>query len=293
MEYRHFGKTGLTVSVMGFGAGHIGRKETGDSDVKRLLHTALDSGINLFDTARSYGISEERIGRFLKGKRNQVILSTKVGYTYRNTTDWSFEATLGGIEESLQRLQTDHIEIVHLHSCPREVLEQGDAILALEKAKEQGKIGVIAYSGENEALEYAIRCGMFGSIQCSVNIFDQAGLTRHLPEANRMGLGIIAKRPLGNAVWRYHARPDGHGHALYYDRFRLMRPLVGDIHPAELAIRFAAYAPYVSCIIVGTANPGHLTGNLEWIRQGPLPESMKSELSDSFSRLGTEPAGLV
>lgn len=293
MLYRELGNTGLQVSVIGLGAGHIGRKNQDDGDIDRLLRTAVDAGINLIDTARSYGASEERTGRFLKRNKSRIILSTKVGYSYRDATDWSFEATMGGIEESLQRLQTDHIGIAHLHSCSREILERGDAILALEKAKEQGKIGVIAYSGENDALQFAIRSRKFGSIQCSVNIFDQAGFTKYLPEASQAGLGIIAKRPLGNAVWRYQSRPDGHGHALYYDRFLRMQPLIAEMDPAELAIRFAAYAPHVSTVITGTTNPHHLIRNIEWINCGPLPESVISELMESFGKLGQDSAGLI
>ncbi len=293
MQYRKFGRTGLNVSAIGLGAGHIGKESQDVAEVEKLFHAALDAGINLFDTARSYGASEERTGRFLKENRHHVILSTKVGYTYNQAEDWSYEATMGGIEESLQRLQTDYIEIVHLHSCSIEALKRGDAILALEKAQEQGKIGVAAYSGENDALQYAIQSRKFGSIQCSVNIFDQQGLSKHLPDASQSDLGIIAKRPLGNAVWRYQARPDGHGHALYYDRYLRMQPLIEGIDPAELALRYAAHAPFLSCIIIGTSNPHHLIENIKWLERGPLSDSIVTGLREKFNNLGADTAGLI
>jgi aryl-alcohol dehydrogenase-like predicted oxidoreductase len=80
MERRPFGRTGLTVPSLGFGAGHVGDPALAEAEVERLLHGALDLGVTLIDTARSYGLSEERIGRHLAGRRDEFILSTKIGY---------------------------------------------------------------------------------------------------------------------------------------------------------------------------------------------------------------------
>jgi aryl-alcohol dehydrogenase-like predicted oxidoreductase len=293
MIYRPFGNTGIHVSVVGFGAGHIGLPGHSFQGIQSLLGTVLDRGINLIDTARSYGESEARIGNFLGPRRKEVILSTKVGYMYHDKPDWGYEATMGTIEESLQRLRTDYIDIVHLHSCDRYHLEQGDCILALEHAREQGKIRVIAYSGENEALQFALDSGRFGSIQCSVNIFDQQGIRKYLPVASEKGMGIIAKRPLGNAVWRYANRPEGHGHVLYYDRYNEMNINDYGFSMAELALRFSAFAPFVSTVIIGTSDPGHLDENLKIVQQGALPDEIIRDLQLKFEKISSSLNGLI
>jgi len=293
MEYRNFGKTGLRVPVLGFGAGHIGTPEMDEKGIELLLNQLLDHGINLIDTARSYGESEMRIGRFLVNRRKEFILSTKVGYSFFGKPDWSYDATMGTIEESLQKLKTDYLDIVHLHSCDKQFLEQGNAIRAMEKAKEQGKARIIAYSGENEALTYAIESGRFGSIQCSVNIFDQNAMDEQLSKATIRGIGIIAKRPLGNAVWRYNERPDGHGHAAYYDRFNLMNLDPGELTWEEIALRFTAYAPGVDCLIAGTSSLDHLLTNLNIIEKGPLDRELFNRIRHEFSLHGKNWPSLI
>lgn len=281
------------VSALGFGAGHIGDTGMDEAKVASLLNEVLDSGINLIDTARSYGESENRIGRHLAHRRHEFILSTKVGYTYRDYPDWSYEATLGTIEESLTRLRTDYLDIVHLHSCDLRVLEQGDAIVALERAREQGKIRVTAYSGENDALAYAINTGRFVSIQCSASIFDQKGIDTHIRNARKANLGIIAKRPLGNAIWRYNSRPDGHGHAIYYDRYRNMRLEPGPYGWEELALRFVAWHSGTDCLITGTSDPGHLAANLDFIEKGPLDAETVNRIRSAFNAFVQDKEGLI
>ncbi|MEI6456214.1 MAG: aldo/keto reductase [bacterium] len=293
MIYRDFGTTGLKVSLLGFGAGHIGSPETEETQVEAILNKALDLGINLIDTARSYGLSEERIGRYLSLRRHELILSTKVGYTFHDKPDWSFDATMGTIEESLQRLKTGHLDIVHLHSCDKWYLEQGDAILALEKAKEQGKVRVIAYSGENEALTYAVETGRFGSIQCSANLFDQQGIDNQIRTARKRGMGSIAKRPLGNAVWRYSSRPDGHGHAAYWDRFKTMHLDPGPEGWEEVSLRYTAFSTGTDCLITGTTNPDHLASNLKILEKGPLDEELLNRIRKSFKEHGQSWPGLI
>jgi aryl-alcohol dehydrogenase-like predicted oxidoreductase len=76
MDHRPFGRTGLTFPCLGFGAGHVGDPALAEAEVGRLLHGVLDLGVTLIDTARSYGLSEERIGRHLAGRRNEFVLST-------------------------------------------------------------------------------------------------------------------------------------------------------------------------------------------------------------------------
>jgi len=293
MEYRALGNTGLVVSVLGFGAGHIGSPEMEDKTAGRLINEVIDMGINLIDTARSYGESERRIGNCLLHRRQEIIISTKLGYTFHDKPDWSFDATMGTVEDALKQLKTDYLDIVHLHSCDQWFLELGEATAALEKAKEQGKLRVIAYSGENEALSYAIDSGRFGSIQCSVNIFDQYALGEQIPKAIHMGMGIIAKRPLGNAVWNCPERPEGHGHAAYWDRFQKMQVHLRPEDWNECAVRYSAYTPGVASIIAGTTSTEHLKKNLEIIGKGPLDKDATALIREAFRISATNWTGII
>ncbi|MDP1623596.1 MAG: aldo/keto reductase [Bacteroidales bacterium] len=293
MEYTDFGNTGIKVSRLGFGAGHIGNQDTDERSIEHLLNAVLDHGITLIDTARSYGESEQRIGRYLSHRRGEFILSTKVGYTFSDKPDWSYDATMGSLHESLIRLKTDYIDIVHLHSCDKQVLEHGEATAALEKAKVQGKIRVVAYSGENDALAYAIQSGQFGSLQCSVNLFDQNSLISRVPEAVARGMGIIAKRPLGNAVWRYDSRPNGHGHAVYFDRLHQLNLDLHGLTWNELSIRYAAFSPGVSSIITGTMKSEHLADNIRFLEKGRLPDEIIRHIESRFIEKGTGWDGLI
>ena len=188
MERRAFGKSGLSVSCVGFGAGHIGGDTMEEAAVERTLHQVLDLGINLIDTARGYGRSEERIGRYLSHRRSEFILSTKIGYGVEGVADWSPEIIPAGITQALRRLRTDYLDIVHLHSCPTSTLKNSDLLQALAREVSSGRVRVAAYSGENDDLAYAIRTGVFGSVQCSVNLFDQRSIRQHLPDAAAAGL---------------------------------------------------------------------------------------------------------
>jgi aryl-alcohol dehydrogenase-like predicted oxidoreductase len=293
MIYRPFGNTGLTVSILGFGAGHIGSQEMDEKSAETLLNSILDLGINLIDTARSYGLSEKRIGQFLAHRRSDYVISTKVGYTFEGREDWSYDATMGTIDEALHRMRTDYLDIVHLHSCDKYTLERGDAIAALAKAREQGKIRVAAYSGENDALGYAIDSGTFGSLQCSVNIFDQNSIDRYLPSAQGKGMGVIAKRPIANAVWRYGSRPEGHGHAAYWDRLEVMKIDRRGIGWNELALRFSAFAPGVDTCIAGTASLSHLLENLAYLDKGPLEEDLLTHIREEFAACDNNWEGLI
>jgi aryl-alcohol dehydrogenase-like predicted oxidoreductase len=290
---REYGKTSVKVSALGFGAGHIGDPKTDENEVGSLLNQALDSGITLFDTARGYGVSEERIGRHLSYRRGEFVISTKVGYGIDGVPDWTYDCILAGVDRALKVMQTDYIDIVHLHSCTLEILERGDVIRALEQAVRDGKVRAAAYSGENRELQFAVTCGCFGGIQCSVNLCDQRSLVEIIPTAIKNGLGIIAKRPLANSPWRFDERPYGHYCEDYWLRLRQMAlPFdIADYH--ETALRFAAYAPGVCSAIVGSANIGHIKKNIELIEKGPLPAELQRAIYEGFRDADEEWVGLV
>lgn len=206
---RPLGTTGMEVSALGLGAGHIGNADQDEDAVAELLHAAVDSGITLIDTARGYGLSEERLGLHLNARRSGFVLVTKVGYDVEGFTDWTGSIISAGVDAALQRLRTDQLDVVLLHSCPLDVLQQGDVIEALERNVAAGKVRAAGYSGENEALRWAVESGHFSVIETSVNLADQRVIDEVLPLAQAQGIGVIAKRPLANAPWRFSERPVG------------------------------------------------------------------------------------
>ena len=163
--------------------------------------------MTLVDAARSYGLAEERIGRHLARHRSEVVLSTKVGYGVDGVADWTGPCVAVGIDEALRRLRSDWLDIVHLHSCPVETLRRGDVLAALLDAVVAGKVRVAAYSGEGEALAWAVASGAFDAVQSSVNLCDRASLTSAIPAARERGVAVLAKRALCNGVWRHDEPP--------------------------------------------------------------------------------------
>ncbi|GMU96633.1 aldo/keto reductase [Ignavibacterium album] len=282
MIYRELGKTGLKVSAIGFGAGEIGDYSISDSEVDKLLNAALDLGINLIDTARGYYASEERIGRFLSHRRNEFILSTKVGYGIEGYDDWTYEIILAGIDEALRVMKTDYIDIVHLHSCDINVLKKGEVTEALLKAKQMGKIRVAAYSGENDALEHAINSDKFDSIMTSVNICDQYSLNNLIPMAKQKDLGVIAKRPIANAPWRFVERPVGNYAEEYWLRWKEMN-LPESENWLDTFLRFSIYADGVDSAIIGSTNVNHLQTDIQIIEKGPLNPALTNYIKTSFN----------
>lgn len=292
---RLFGNSGLRVGPLGLGTGHIG----GDMDegaVARLLHAALDLGVTFIDTAPSYGAAEERIGRHLAQRRGEFVLSTKGGYGVPGVPDWTGAVITRGIEDALRRLRCEVIDVFHLHSCPLEVLQRSDILESCAAARAQGKVRIIAYSGEGEALDWAVTgspAGLVGAVQTSVNLFDQGGLEGVLSRAAAAGMGVVAKRPLANAPWRFAERPHGHYAEVYWDRMQRMalpEPPRGFL---ATALRFVAYAAPVSVALVGTSSESHLRECVRLVAEGPLPADEQAALRAAFAAHGSGWRGQV
>ncbi|MDQ0754129.1 aryl-alcohol dehydrogenase-like predicted oxidoreductase [Arthrobacter sp. B3I4] len=286
LERRSFGDTGLDVSILGLGAGQIGESDVTEAEAAEVLNGALDLGVTLVDTAASYGLSEERIGRHLGRRRDEFVLSTKGGPKINGQRDWSPGSVLESIEQSLRLTRSERIDIFYLHSCPVEVLERGDLQDTLDQAVAAGKIGVAGYSGDNAALAFATESGRFGAIETSVNVADQWNLRNVL--GRRTGLGVIAKRPIANAPWRFAERPAGNYAELYWERLRALDLDPGDLDWAEFALRFTVYAPGVQTAIAGTAKLDHLRSNIAAAGKGPLPADALEGIDRAWQAVGAD-----
>ncbi len=291
---RPFGGTGLRVPPLGFGAGPVGDGALEESEAGNLLNGALDLGLTFIDTAPGYGLSEERIGRHLAHRRSGFVLSTKLGYAVPGVPDWTGECITRGVDLALSRLRTDVLDVAHLHSCPLATLLHSDVLAALGAAVAAGKVRVAAYSGENEALEWAVASRAFGSVQASVNVCDQASLSRSIADAAARGLGVVAKRPLANTPWNPGAaHPDDAAAAAYRERWHLLHLDDLGLDPTELAIRLAAFAPGVSTAIVGSRRLEHLAQIQASVAKGPLPAEIHAEIETRFAALGRDWPGMI
>lgn len=280
---RGYGDTGLPVSPLGFGAGQIGDGRLEEGQVGRLLNEVLDLGITLIDTARGYGLSEERIGKHIAHRRGEYVLSTKVGYGVDGVADWTYDCILAGVERALPLMRTDHLDIVHLHSCPQETLERGEVIDALDRCVRDGKVRFAAYSGDNEPLDWALSSGRFHGLMCSVNVFDQCAMDRVVAPAGRRAIGVIAKRPIGNAPWQYPSRPTGQYCEPYWLRMKAMGLDFGAAW-ADTALRFTAFTPGVASCIVGGKDIDHVRANEASIARGPLAPGVVSKIRAAFAQ---------
>ncbi len=282
LEQRRFGKTDMNVALLGFGGAEIGYEQADAATVDALLGAALDGGLNVVDTAECYRESEVLIGKAIAHRRREFYLFTKCGHTSeppKQGPDWSKEGVLQSIERSLKRLQTDVIDLVQLHSCSLAELQKGECIEGLELARKQGKTRYIGYSGDSLTAKWAIESGRFDSLQTSINIADQECLELTLPLARSKGMGVIAKRPIANAAWRYDERPSNDYHVEYWKRLEELkydfasgerRNDTGPDGAAGIAMRFTAMQPGVSVLIVGTTKPSRWAQNAELLRAGAL-----------------------
>lgn len=270
MERRAFGKTDMLVSVLGFGGSEIGFQKVSDEDIETLLNSALDAGLNVIDTGECYADSEEKIGRTVSHRRDEFYLFTKCGHSSGfEEPDWDPGMLAKQIDRSLDRLQTDRLDLIQLHSCSEEILRQGDVIEVLQRAKAAGKARYIGYSGDRNDALYALDCGAFDALQTSVNIADQQAISLTLPLAVEKGVGVIAKRPIANAAWREEP-PQGGYSRTYWERLQILEyPFLAEA--ASVALRFTLAQPGVATAIVGTARPGRWVENARLLEAGPLP----------------------
>lgn len=256
----------MEVSVLGFGGAWIGDEGVSPETVATLLNSALDAGLNVIDTASVYGDSEEKIGATMSGLRDEFLLFSKCGESQGlEGEDWEPSVIRQSVDRSLARLQTDRLDLLTLHTCDLATLRKGDVIEAVRKAKDAGKTRFIAYSGDNEALAYAVDCGAFDAVMASVNVADQANLPI-VERAVAQGLGVVAKRPVANAAFARVPDENDYGRT-YWERLEKLDYPVMDL---ALALRWTLAQP-IHVAIVGTTVPEQWQEDAALLEGGPLP----------------------
>jgi len=205
VRYKILGKTGLRVSAVGLGTmvhgGHFGPAE--DADSLRAIDRALELGVNFIDTSDAYGAgySETILGKALKGRRDKVVIATKGGNTMvgprRGSRDFSVPYISRVLDESLERLQTDYIDLYQLHNPTVDIIEGGDVWELLERRKQEGKIRHYGVSiNKMEEGIAAVKDGRSETIQIEYNLLAQEPADEVFPQALRAEVGVIARVPL-------------------------------------------------------------------------------------------------
>ncbi len=302
MQIVDFGDTGLKVSRLGAGLAEIGNElsldDEGVAQASDVLNNALDMGINFLDTAGSYEISEELIGRTIADRRDEYVLATKAGHARGDGLtglDWTYETVRDSIDRSLRRMNMDYVDIVQLHSCELDVLERGDVIRALQDAQDAGKTKFIGYSGDNEAAQWAVDSGLFQTLQTSFNLVEQRAYTTGLLEkATASKMGVIIKRPIAGATWgmvRAGKSSSIRGYdSTYFARSEQMAA-AGELpgepdDPIVTAMGFTFAHPEVHVAIVGTKNPRHMASNIDSLDDAlSVDPAMVDELHRRFEAM--------
>ncbi len=297
MTTSNFGKTGLKVSALGFGAAPIGFLKTDIDRVGKILNLLLDSGVNLIDTAAGYEGSEAAIGQTIGQRRKDFVLVSKCGNKVPDVdgSPWSVDLIAKTVDRALKNLQTDHLDVMLLHSCSLDVLKKGDVLKPLREAKRAGKLRHIGYSGDNEAAAYAATLSDVEVIETSVSFIDQANLDHVLPVCVENNVAVIAKRPIGNACWK----PLDSFSSFYRDYVKAYSERFGKlgISPQslgfsqspeeawpEIALRFTLSQHGLNTAIIGTTNPENAQKNIAFAQKGPLPADQVAMLRAAFKK---------
>ncbi len=295
METRRLGQTDMDVSWLGFGAARIATETGSPAEAERLLNALLDRGVNYIDTAECYGESEETLGKFISHRRREYWLTTKCGHAAGDISapEWTAAAVTQGIDQSLRRMRTDYLDLVHIHTCERDVLRRGDVLRALQDAQAAGKTRHIGSSGDNEIALEAIGMGVFATLLTSFNVVDQKGLDEVLPAAEAAGLGIIAKRPIANAAFNRTASPYDYADAYWERAQHFTLPEGAPEDGVSLALRFCRSFDYIDTAIVGIDSVDQLAANIRDVAAGPLPPAVLASLREQFQVHGRDWRQLV
>ncbi|MCC3375928.1 aldo/keto reductase [Cohnella sp. REN36] len=285
MEYTVFGHTGLRVSKLGLGgaplAGDFGK--TDEDEVQRLIHEALESGINFIDTAPLYGRgeSERRIGKALIGRRDRVVLASKA---VRSDLTYDYSSTIRSVEDSLQRLQTDWIDLLQIHDVESQPYELiiNETLPALEKLRREGKIRFIGVTTRKlPLLMKYMETGRFDAIQFYARymLLDHTAKDEVMPLAKKMGLGVLNGSVLGMGILA-----DAPAHFLDGETLAKSKDRLEQIHflrksepkgLIEPGMRFSLSHPDIHVTLTGTASIASLRKNLTFCDgQGLQPDEL-------------------
>ncbi len=305
LEKRTLGRTEMDVTVLGYGAmelrgGPRGR-EISEEDAGKILNAVLDLGINFIDTSIDYGSSEELIGCHISRRRNEYFLASKCGCAVNWQPEpgqdrggphiYTKENIVAGIEQSLRRLNTDHLDLLQVHANPsKQVLEENDVIGTMIELRDQGKIRFLGMSGTIPNLADHIEMGAFDAFQIPYS----ASQREHedlIAKASEAGSGVIIRGGAARGAPSGEQRNAQRNPELLdvWEKAKLDDLLDEGQSRMEFVIRFTETHPDMDTNIVGTITPQHLEANLAAAAKGPLPPDVYDEAKRRLEAAGAAP----
>ena len=294
---RELGRTGFQVTTLGFGAmelrGAPRNPELTDHDAERLLNQVLDAGINFIDTSIDYGVSEERIGKFIAHRRSEYLLASKCGCVVGGGQGEHVHTAANirhGVENSLRLLKTDYLDLVQFHRSltPAEFEAQG-ALQEVLKLKSEGKVRFLGVSGTLPNLVQQIELGVFDAFQIPYSAL-QREHEDVITKAAEAGAGVIVRGGVARGTptdWNrtYYMVPSN----TLQDRWEQAKldELLDGASRIEFTLRFTLSHPALDTTIVGTSKPEHLLANIEAAKKGPLPADVVEEAKRRLERVGS------
>ena len=292
---RSLGRTGLKVTMLGFGAmelrgvSHfhhgvdVGRPLR-EGQAEQILNHVLDSGINYIDTSVDYGNSEESIGKYISHRREEYFLASKcgclVGASPILTEGKQFEHVftkaniVAGVQQSLRRMNTDYLDLVQLHASPaRDLLEQEDVVEVLQQLQREGKVRFIGCSSTLPNIFDHIDMDLFDVFQIPYSALDPSH-GQAMAKAAGVGAGIVVRGGIAQGTPGEHRGREQTWRP--YEQAKLSE-LAEGASQVEFLLRLTLSHPDLDTTIVGTINPSHLEENLNAARKGPLPVEIYEE----------------
>jgi aryl-alcohol dehydrogenase-like predicted oxidoreductase len=291
LPQRTLGRTDISVSALGLGTAEmgyaygIGPRDVPDEDsALALLRRAVELGVTFIDTARFYGVAEERIGRSGLSKLPGITIATKCGHALdrdEHVSDAELaRAFVAEVDESLRKLGLESIPLLQVHGGTAERIRDGSIIGAVEKIQKSGKARFVGIStrGEEAALA-AIESGFFDTLQLAHSILDQR-MTEVLTKAAEQRIGIINRSVLLKGALTPAAQHLAPSLAPLKKQAaaaeRIAREIGTDL--PSLAIRFALSNPHIHTILVGSNKVGHIEAAVRAVREGPLSQDVLATL---------------
>ena len=288
------GRTGLEVTNLGYGAmevrGAPRARHTTEKQSEVILNAVLDAGINFVDTSNDYGLSEERIGKYISHRRSEFHLATKCGCPPGADPGghiWTRENLFRGLHESLERLNTDHVDVMQLHGPTVVECRQGELLRALEDMRAQGKVRWLGVSTRLPHLTTYLDWGLFDVFQIPYSALEREheGWTT-LAAAAGIGTiirGGVAKGAPGMGIGQEEVWQK-------FDEANLDELREAGESRTSFMLRFTLTHPGVNTIIVGTLNPAHLNENVGAVLKGPLSPDVYDEAKSRLDGVGQIPA---
>ena len=297
MEKRLLGRTGLEVSVLGFGGMEL--QHCNLNEAKELLNCSIDNGINYVDTSPEYINSEELIGKAIAHRRNEYILATKCGDNLTGVGPkyiFDRETCLSNLDRSLKLLKTDYIDVWQLHAVMPEYIANGqadDVIKCMEEVKKAGKVrflGVTIKNGMGNEELYPSGFGYKGIKEfMNWDVLDviqivYGGLTRQseirIQDAYEKGKGIVAR----GIIKKYKSFYDD-----LYEKSNIQELFEEGETRTDFLIRYALTHKAITCAIIGTKNKEHMLSNIKAANKGVLAESVYEEAKKRLNKVGIIP----